>query len=190
MMRHLPNLITALRIVLVFPLCWMILHGRYDSALVIAVVAGVSDALDGYLARRFSWRSRIGGMLDPIADKVMLTTAFVSLALVAAVPVWLAVLILGRDLVIVVGAIAYVLVIGRFDAAPTTLSKLTTVVQILFVLIVLLHLSQWLTLSAGVERTLVTITAAITLASGLHYVWIWGRRARSSLLTSRAEKTQ
>lgn len=178
MLRHLPNLITGLRMVLVVPLCCLIADRRYDSALMIAAAAGASDALDGYLARRFGWRTWIGGMLDPIADKLLLTGAFVSLWLAAELPGWLVALIVARDAVIVAGAFAYHWLVGRFDADPSQLSKTTTMAQIGFVLVELLNLSGWLPLPADLHKAAMLLVAAITLASGLHYVWIWGTRAR------------
>jgi len=177
MLRHLPNLITALRIALVVPLCLLILAQRWPQALAVAAIAGVSDALDGLLAKRFGWQSWVGGMLDPLADKLLLTAAFVTLAIVGAIPMWLTVLIVGRDLVIVAGAIAYHALIGRFDAAPTRLSKWTTVVQIVFVLYELQRLAGWLPEADGLNQALIALTALLTLASGLHYVAVWGRRA-------------
>ncbi|MEO7064340.1 MAG: CDP-alcohol phosphatidyltransferase family protein [Dokdonella sp.] len=180
MLRHLPNLITVLRMVLVVPLCWLISAGRYDAALLIAAVAGLSDALDGFLAKRFGWQSWIGGMLDPIADKLMLMAAFVWLALNGELPVWLAAVVVGRDVAIVLGAIAYHNLIGRFDASPSRLSKLTTVIQIVFVLVELLRLSGWVAVPALLRTVLIAVTTGFTLASGLHYVWVWGARARRS----------
>lgn len=179
MLRHLPNLITALRIALVVPLCLLILAQRWPQALLVAAVAGVSDALDGLLAKRFGWQSWIGGMLDPLADKLLLTAAFVTLAVVGAIPAWLTVLIVGRDLVIVAGAIAYHALIGRFDAAPTRLSKWTTVVQIVFVLFELQRLAGWLPQVPELDVAMIALTAALTIASGMHYIVVWGRRARA-----------
>src|SRR5690242_6384709 len=107
MLRHLPNLVTILRMLLVVPLCWLIGKGQYDGALVIAAIAGLSDAVDGFLAKHYGWQTWIGGILDPIADKLLLMAAFLWLAFGADVPAWLAALVIGRDLVIVGGAIAY-----------------------------------------------------------------------------------
>lgn len=177
MLRHLPNLITALRIALVVPMCLLILERQFPLALLVATIAGLSDALDGWLAKHFGWQSWIGGMLDPLADKLLLTAAFITLALVAAIPPWLAALVVGRDLVIVSGAIAYHALVGRFDAAPTRLSKWTTVVQIGFVLYQLQRQAGWLPGLADLNLPLVVLTAILTLASGLHYVIIWARRA-------------
>ena len=188
MLRQLPNLLTVLRMVLVVPLCWLIGAGRYDDALLVAAVAGLSDAVDGFLAKRFGWQSWIGGMLDPIADKLLLMAAFVSLSLAGELPVWLTALSVGRDLAIVVGAIAYHNLIGPFDAAPSRLSKLTTVIQIVFVLVELLRLSRWLEVPPTLRMILIAITAGFTLASGLHYVLVWGARARHSVRLKRKSK--
>ena len=186
MLRHLPNLITVLRMLLIVPLCWLIDAGRYDGALVVAAIAGVSDAADGFLAKRFGWQSWIGGILDPVADKLLLMATFVLLALVGDMPAWLASLVVGRDLVIVGGAVAYYNLIGRFDAAPSVLSKLTTLVQIVFVLGELLRLSQWIAVSDGVRNVAMAIVAALTIGSGLHYVVTWGARAWRTAKSRRA----
>ncbi|MEP7042664.1 MAG: CDP-alcohol phosphatidyltransferase family protein [Dokdonella sp.] len=188
MLRHLPNLITGLRILLVVPLCWLIVDARYDGALLIAAVAGLSDAVDGFLAKHFGWQSWIGGMLDPIADKLLLTATFITLALVGEIPAWLAIVVVGRDLVIVAGATAYHLLIGRFDAAPSRLSKWTTLVQIAFVLIELLRLSGWVPLPLPLQSGLIGLTAACTLASGLHYMVIWSGRARRAAQAREASR--
>jgi cardiolipin synthase len=185
MLRHLPNLITALRIALVVPMCYLIAAGRYDGALLVVAIAGFSDALDGFLAKHFGWQSWIGGLLDPIADKLLLMAAFLSLALTGELPAWLAVLIVGRDLAIVAGAVAYHTLIGRFDAEPSRLSKLTTVAQIVFVLIELLRLSHWIEVPAPVGTALIATIAALTLASGLHYVVVWSARARRAVVARR-----
>ena len=177
MLRHLPNLITGLRIALVVPLCLLILDQRYPAALLVAAVAGFSDALDGLLAKRFAWQSWIGGMLDPLADKLLLTACFITLAMVGAIPPWLTVLVVVRDLVIVAGAIAYHALIGRFDAAPTRLSKWTTVVQIVFVLYQLAHRADLMPSMRELDLALIALTAGLTVVSGLHYVIIWARRA-------------
>ena len=177
MLRHLPNLVTILRMLLVVPLCWLIRDGRYDGALVIAAVAGFSDAVDGFLAKHYGWQTWIGGILDPLADKLLLTAAFLWLAFAGDVPAWLAALVVGRDLVIVGGAIAYHGLIGRFDASPSLISKLTTLVQIVFVLAELVRLTRWIDVPDGVRNAAIAVTAAVTIASGVHYVVVWSARA-------------
>lgn len=180
-MRQLPNLITALRMLLTVPLAWLIRAGRYDAALAVALVAGFSDAFDGFLAKRFGWQSWIGGILDPLADKLLLTGAFVSLAVAGAIPIWLAALVVGRDLVIVLGATAYHHFVGPIQAQPTRLSKLTTGLQIALVLAVLLHLSRFAEWSPTFIAVLQWAVAAATLASELDYVVRWSLKARRAV---------
>ena len=174
MLRQLPNAITLLRIVLVLPLGWAIVARRDDLALGLALLAGVSDALDGFLARRFGWFTRLGAWLDPAADKLMLVVAYLSLAWIAAVPCWLAALVVLRDVVIVSGALLYRRLRGALEVAPSLLSKVNTAVQIVYVLLVLLHLQGLLPISPASVAWLV---AALTLASGLDYVLRFSRKA-------------
>lgn len=173
--RHLPNAISVVRVVLVVPLTAAILARRFDAALWLALVAALSDAFDGWLARRFSWRSRLGGMLDPAADKLLLVACYLALTHMGELPLWLALVVLGRDLVIVAGAAAYRWLVGPFKANPTRLSKYCTLVQILYVLAVLLgELAQpqlWL-------EPLAALVAVLTIASGIDYMFSWSRRAR------------
>ncbi len=186
MWRHLPNLITAMRMALVWPVFWLISRGDFALALLLAAFAGISDAVDGWLAKHFGWQSRLGGLLDPLADKLLLLAGFSALTAIAAVPVWMFVLVIGRDVVIVCGAIAYHNLIGPFDAQPTRLSKLTTVVQIAFVLVELLRLA-WVPQLPG-RTLLLALTALLTLASGLNYVLVWSRRARREFGERRRHK--
>jgi cardiolipin synthase len=177
MWRHLPNALTGLRMLLVAPLAWLILERHYDVALITATVAGLSDALDGFFAKRFGWQSWLGGILDPIADKLMLVACFVSLGLVGAHPEWLTWLVVGRDVVIVAGAIAYHNLIGRIHAQPTLFSKLTTCIQITYVLAQLVNLSTWFSLPHVWLRFLIWMAAIATFASGLQYVVVWSVKA-------------
>ena len=175
--RHVPNVLTGIRMLLVVPLAWLIRDGYYDGALLVAAGAGASDALDGYVAKRFGWQSWLGGILDPIADKLMLMACFVSLGLVGAHPAWLTWLVVGRDVVIVAGAAAYHYLIGRLNAQPSQLSKLTTCIQIAYVLVQLLHLTSWFDLPALTDA-LMWLTVILTLASGAQYVVVWSTKAR------------
>lgn len=174
-LRHLPNLISTLRIVLVAPLLATIALGCYEAALATAAVAGVSDGVDGYLARRFHWQSRLGSILDPVADKLMLVGSLLMLGWLGIVPGWLVVLVVARDGVIVLGALAWRAVFGGFEAHPSWLSKTNTVAQIAYVLLVLAERAF------GWHASLawpVGIVAALTAASGLDYVLRWSWRAR------------
>jgi cardiolipin synthase len=176
--RHLPNAISALRIVLVAPLLAAILCERYELALVIAAVAGVSDGVDGYLARRFHWQSRLGSMLDPIADKLMLVGSMIVLGWLDEVPRWLVVLVVARDAVIALGVLAWHRVLRNFEAHPSWLSKTTTLAQILFVLWVLADRAFGWHVGMTVP---VWIVAVLTAVSGVDYVVRWGHLARREL---------
>jgi cardiolipin synthase len=173
-LRHLPNLISALRIVLVVPLLATILLGRYEAALLIAAIAGISDGVDGWLARHFHWQSRLGSMLDPVADKLMLVGCMVVLAYLAEAPRWLVALVVVRDAVITLGALAWYRVLHNFEAHPSWLSKTTTVVQIAYVLWILADRAfAW----HAPMTIAVWVVAVFTAASGLDYIVRWGRTA-------------
>ncbi len=175
--RDIPNLITGLRILLVAPFLWLLLEERYGAALALFVIAGLSDALDGFLAKYYGWTSELGGLLDPIADKLLLIGAILALGWLGELPGWLVALVIARDLVIVGGAVAYHLRVERFHAAPLMISKLNTLVQLALVCAVIVHygltrLPAWL-LTSGIY-----LTALTTVWSGAAYVWRWGRLAR------------
>ena len=176
--RHLLNLISALRIALVAPLLAAILTGRYGLALTIAAIAGVSDGVDGWLARRFHWQSRLGSLLDPAADKLMLVGCMIALGWLDEVPRWLVALVVARDAVIALGVLAWHRVLRNFEAHPSWLSKATTLAQILFVLWVLARQAFGWHAAMTVPVWIVAVLAA---ASGLDYVLRWGRMARREL---------
>lgn len=174
--RDIPNLITLCRILLVAPLAWALLEERFLLALTLFVLASGTDAVDGFLARRYGWHTRLGALLDPAADKLLLLASYLSLGLLGFLPAWLVAAVIGRDLLIVVGALAYRLLFGRLTIEPTLLSKLNTLLQIVLVLVALAARGlSWL--PEGSVDLLVFAVLATTLLSGLHYVTVWGRRA-------------
>ncbi len=187
MLRSLPNILTVFRILAVIPLVYWLLTGSYFHALVLAFVAGFTDLLDGLLARKFNWTSRFGKILDPLADKLMLVSLTLVLAYIGEFPLWLAVLVLARDVVIVVGGVAYQRWIGPVDVSPFRLSKWNTALQILLVLFVVLRLNAYQIDLAGVEligfteSILIWVVAITTALSGLQYITVWGARARGIL---------
>lgn len=189
-LRHLPNALTILRILLVPLLALRVLQHDYTAALCITFIAAVTDGLDGLLARRFGWQSRLGGILDPLADKLMLIVSFVVLTVVGAIPLWLTLLIIGRDLVIVAGAVTYHYWIGPFDASPSMLSKVTTVFQLLLVLLILLRLSQVWPAPDSLKLGMIVATALLCVGSGLHYVARWGGQARRTLKQRRQNRIE
>ena len=115
------------------PLLWLLMHEHYAQAFWLALVAGASDALDGFLAKRFGWQSVLGGILDPIADKLLLSVCFFGLWWSGHLPTWLVALVLGRDLVILLGAFAWWRLLGSFKPAPSGISKCTTLTQLVLV---------------------------------------------------------
>lgn len=115
---QLPNLISILRIILVVPVILALLKADFVLALVLFAVAGFSDALDGFLAKHYHWQSRLGSILDPLADKLLLVVTFATLTWLGFLPSWLLWLVLGRDVLIVVGALTYHYVVGKFELLP------------------------------------------------------------------------
>jgi cardiolipin synthase len=175
-LRHIPNILTAFRFLLVPPVVLLMLKDEFMPALVLFAVAGFSDAVDGFLARRYHWTSRIGGLMDPLADKLLMVSSYLTLGWLGLIPVWLVALVILRDLVIVTGAVIYNARIERVEATPSVVSKLNTLAQILLVLSVLFSqavaaLPGWW-IDALIYSVLVTI-----VWSGAGYVWTWGRRA-------------
>lgn len=175
-LRWLPNAITIARLLSALPLLWLLQRQAYGEAFWLAVVAGASDALDGFLAKHFGWRSTVGGILDPLADKVLINICFIGLWWTAHVPDWLLALIMGRDVVVLLGAWIWWRMLGAFKPAPSLLSKWTTTVQLVLAATLLAHLAlAWF--ADVVLQTLIFACAAFTLASGMDYVLRYGRRA-------------
>ena len=174
----LPNAISLLRIALIAPILMFMLDGEYGWALGLFILAGFSDGLDGYLAVRFGWSTRLGGLLDPAADKLLITGMFITLAYTQQIPIWLAAIVILRDVVIVAGAMAYNFIVKPVPGEPTRISKLNTALQMLFVLFVLSRAGfNW------PDKITITVLGASVLAtvviSGVDYVWSWSRRARA-----------
>lgn len=175
-MQHIPNIISVLRILLVIPVVMLLLDQQFGSALLLFAIAGISDAVDGFLAKQFGWQSRLGSILDPLADKLLLVCSFLTLAWLGLIPLALVVAVMLRDLVIVLGAIVYHYRYGRFEMRPTRVSKANTFFQIVLVLAVVFYHGEFADIPWAIEA-LVYIVWATTLISGANYVWIWGRRA-------------
>jgi cardiolipin synthase len=179
-LRWVPNAITIGRMVLALPLFVALSGGRFRLAFWLAVVAGATDALDGWLAKRNDWRSVIGGLLDPLADKLLLTTCFLGLWLGGLLPAWLVALVIGRDLVILAGALAWWRTLGPIEPAPTLLSKVNTLLQMAVVAAVLCN-AALRPLPLVLLQALVLACSALTAASGVDYVVRYGARFRRAL---------
>lgn len=171
-----PNALTFLRFVLIVPFAVCLYHQQYRLALFVFVVAALSDGVDGFLARQFDWRSRLGAIADPLADKALLITAYFILTLTGVLPVWLFILVLGRDLIIVVGGLAFHYLIGQFEMTPSLLGKLNTLVQVLVILAIIILLAGWPMPPQALEWG-IWLVAIVAALSGLHYAVVWTRRA-------------
>jgi cardiolipin synthase (CMP-forming) len=169
-----PNMITIGRILLVPLTVWLLISNAYAAALIAFVAAGLSDAVDGFLARRFNVVSELGAYLDPLADKALLVSIYVTLAILQVLPEWLAIAVVTRD-VLIIGAV----LLSRFMEKPVVvkplwISKLNTVAQIVFAGVLLGALatdlsSHWLTQFG------IVLVAALTMASGALYMRDWVR---------------
>ncbi|MCP4686606.1 MAG: CDP-diacylglycerol--glycerol-3-phosphate 3-phosphatidyltransferase [Desulfobacterales bacterium] len=164
-----PNVLTVLRILLIPLFVIFLLREMILYALIVFAMAGVSDGLDGLIARWFDQRTVLGAYLDPLADKMLMTSAFISLAILKVLPSWLTVIVISRDCIIVIGIVLLLIFTIKFDQRPTIVGKYTTVSQLLTIFLVLLDM-----LIEGqfpfVDK-LFWITAALTTFSGLHYVY-------------------
>jgi cardiolipin synthase len=174
--RHLPNIICLIRVALIWPLVATLQAGQHLAALSLFVAAAVSDALDGYLAKRFDWTSELGKILDPLADKLLLVTVFVACAWLGLVPWWLTAAVVARDVLIGLGALTFRLWFGPLRGRPTAISKINTGAQLLYVALVLLRAAAGVPPRALVDACGV-LTFASTVISGLQYVVMFTRRA-------------
>lgn len=174
--RWIPNALTFLRILLVIPFAAALLAAQYRLALGIFFFAAATDAIDGFLARQFNWKSRLGAIADPLADKALLIAAYLMLTLTSVLPVWLFALVLGRDLLIVVGGLAFHYGVGRFEMEPSIPGKLNTLVQILVVLAIIILLGG-LPMQPWVLEAGIFLVALSAVFSGGHYLVVWSARA-------------
>lgn len=175
-MRHLPNLICLARIALVWPTVVALHAGDHALAVVLFVVAAVSDGLDGYLAKRFGWTSEFGKFIDPLADKVLLVAVFVTTSWLGLVPWWLAAAAIARDVMIGLGALIFRLWFGPLRGRPTIVSKINTLFQLGYLLGVMM-LAAFEFPPAEVIDALAVITLITTVLSGWDYIWAFTRRA-------------
>ncbi|TXF11726.1 CDP-alcohol phosphatidyltransferase family protein [Pelomicrobium methylotrophicum] len=173
---NVANAITLLRLCLVPALAYFLVQESYALAFWAFVIAAASDALDGYVARRFNQRTSIGAVLDPMADKLLILTTVLGLAWLKVLPLWLAALMLGRDFVIVVGAVSYRLAIGPYYMQPTVLGKVCTFFQFALLVTLLADAAHYVD-AAPLRFSLSTLVALFTVLSGAHYVWLWGHKA-------------
>jgi cardiolipin synthase len=170
---NLANIITFGRLCAVPLAFWLVLDHRIGDAFILFVAAGVSDALDGWLARRYGGNA-IGALMDPVADKALLVTMYITLATVGALPDWLAILVVFRDLLIVGGVVVLAVLGHGVTIRPLYISKVNTVMQIVLIGVSLLQSGFGLGIP-GLPGILIWCVMATTLSSGAAYVWIAAR---------------
>jgi cardiolipin synthase len=175
-LQDLPNAISLLRLLAVIPVVFLLLQREFGWALVLFALAGLSDGLDGFLAKQYGWQSQLGGILDPLADKVLLMASILVLGTLSLVPAWLVVAVIFRDLLIMGGALMYHYGVETLEAAPTVASKINTLVQIMLVVLVIADAGPT-PMSQGIITTLIWICLATVVLSGSQYVWVWSRKA-------------
>ena len=175
-LRHIPNMITLLRIILIWPFIAYLLEGHYLAAFIIFMIAGLSDGVDGILARRFGWTSYFGSFADPLADKLLMISSFFVLAYLQVLPIWLVAIIIARDVIIMAGVAAYYYFIGKVTFEPSIISKINTVVQIMLVFTLLFELT-FETLPSVFILSLQALVLVLSLVSLIQYMWIWSRHA-------------
>ena len=165
-----PNILTIFRILITPLFVILLLKNLFSYALLVFTVAAISDGLDGLFARYFNQYSVLGAYLDPIADKLLLGSAFVCLAVLKIIPPWLTVIVLSRDILIVIGIALFTIAGIRIEMKPTLVSKCTTFVQVLTIFLSLLN--PQIPDANAIKWSLFYITAGFTIASGLHYIYL------------------
>ncbi|MEM8573273.1 MAG: CDP-alcohol phosphatidyltransferase family protein [Pseudomonadota bacterium] len=175
---NIPNTLTFARIVSVPLLIWLIIDQDFFSAFVVFMLAGISDAADGFLAKRYGWRTELGAYLDPIADKALLVAIYVALGLSGHLPVWLVIVVVSRD-VLIVGAVLLAWMMWRpVEVKPLAVSKINTFTQIALAGLVLAQLGLGLGLG-GLVSILIWITGGLTVLSAIVYFSGWLRHMMS-----------
>lgn len=171
-MLNLPNFLTLIRILTIpFFLIYLAYH-RYGEAFVVFVLGGITDFLDGLTARMMNQQTALGAYLDPVADKLLVITSFVMLGLIDGVPAWLAVVVVSRDVLLILGyGIIYLLVAERLQAKPSWIGKCSTMLQLLTLGTALALLARPHLFSEWVMKGLIALTALATIASGVQYLY-------------------
>ena len=175
-MRHLPNLISLLRIVLVWPIVLSIMAGEYPRTLLLLFIAAFSDGLDGYLAKRYHWTSELGKALDPLGDKLLLIAVFLVATWYGLIPRALTIVAVARDVMIALGALIYRIGWGPLNGRPLISSKVNTLLQLLYVLAIVAHAGYGFP-PPSVLDALAWLTLATVLISGVAYVREFTHRA-------------
>ncbi|GKS57177.1 CDP-diacylglycerol--glycerol-3-phosphate 3-phosphatidyltransferase [Nitrospira sp.] len=166
---NLPNSLTALRILMIPVFVGLLVYDQPDRALIVLVLAGITDALDGAIARVTNQRTPLGEVLDPLADKLLLVAGFVTLSVLHMVPSWVAIVVVSRDLILIIGTMVARLTDSPLDIKPTILGKGTTALQLLYLVLVLLVASGGYDIAY--LNPLLFLMVLVTLSSGFHYLY-------------------
>ena len=166
---NIPNIITTVRILLVPIFVILLLDKHFLEALMVFTTAGLSDGLDGFIARYFNQRTELGAYLDPIADKLLITSAFISLAILKIIPGWLTVIVISRDILILLGVSICSFANIKVHINPSFVSKCTTLAQLLIIFLSMYHHIQTNAFFQKNALLLYGVAAALTIISGLHY---------------------
>ncbi len=166
---NLPNLLTLIRILCSPLFVGLVLYGHHSWALAVFLAAGLTDALDGMLARVLHQQTTLGQYLDPLADKLLLVTAFVVLSFEGSIPLWVTLVVVSRDVIISVGSLVIHLLREQVDITPTWMGKATTVLQLVYIVAVLVGTTA--ALPVWVLVAILAAMIALTVVSGLHYVF-------------------
>src|ERR1700722_11720616 len=175
-LRQIPNVISSIRILLVAPIAVALVNHHLTTTIALFGIAALSDAADGFLAKRYGWQSELGAVLDPAADKLLLATVFIALAYLRVVPLWLMAVAVVRDAIIVIGALLYRYCIGPLVARPSIVRKLNTLCQAAFIMAVVGR-EQFAVPPAWGVMVLGALVFATVVIIGIDYVLIYGRRA-------------
>tara|TARA_Y100000588_G_scaffold362546_1_gene424358 strand:+ start:2759 stop:3319 length:561 start_codon:yes stop_codon:yes gene_type:complete len=177
MLKQIPNVLTASRFVLTGPFLFFLLSHNYKAAFYIFFIAGISDALDGFLARYFNWQTPLGSFIDPLADKLLITASFVSLAMLGHLPMWLMILVLCRDFSIGLGLLVWRFFIRKkIVYSPTMLSKCNTIFQLSLLTFCLFELAYY-QIAFFLVPLFIMLTAVTTCLSFVDYAWLWIKKA-------------
>jgi cardiolipin synthase (CMP-forming) len=168
---NIPNFLSLLRIILVPVIVIFLIQGSYSKALIVFVIAGLTDALDGALARLLNKQTKLGSFLDPLADKILLSTSFIALAIFSLIPSWLAVIVISRDFMILLGIMILSMMSVAYEIKPVFVSKITTTLQIATIFFaLLLKTFTYKIISYNWIISLSWMTAIFTIISGLIYI--------------------
>lgn len=176
-LKYIPNALTLFRLLIIVPFLYYLHNREYVIAFYLFILAGLSDGLDGFLARSFNWQSFFGSFVDPLADKLLIAASFISLALIGVLPWWLVALVFLRDLTISLGVLAWYHFIKRkLDFQPTSLSKINTALQLTLVTSCLFELAYF-DFPQYFDNALICLTTFTTAFTYIDYIWTWSKKA-------------